>query len=446
MRSHRTVIIVAVLAVGLALSGYAATAAAPPASAVRPADVGISVSVPDLHGLSQASATSTLTSAGLTAGAIGKTYSRTAPVSTVVTQSVAPGALVSPGSSIDMTVSAGPPPPPSSSLRLHRVRRITGSLSAKSVVASQHGLVFAQNMMYRHTVSVFSEKTHRLVRTISDRVRLSDFGFGGHPGTVRGAPVEAAMSPDGKYAYISNYSMYGAGFPRPGHDVGSPASRFDRSFVYRIPLGTLKIDQVIKVGSVPKYLAVTPDGRYLLVSNWTSYTVSIVNTRTGHQFRTIRVGRYPRGIAIDPDSRWAYVAVMGSNDVAKIDLRDFSLHWVRNVGSSPRHLVMSPKGGILYVTLNGSGRVAKVSVRTRKVVDRVTTGSQPRSMTMAQDGRSLYVVNYESSTVSKVRTSDMRVIQTVRTDRHPIGITYVDKTREVWVSCYSGSIIVFRDR
>jgi YVTN family beta-propeller protein len=313
-------------------------------------------------------------------------------------------------------------------------------------VATQHGLVLAQNMIYRHTISVFDDGSLKLLKTISDKVRLADFGYTGYSGTVHGGPVEAAISPDGRYAYVSNYSMYGPGFSHPGHDVGGPASGFDKSFVYRIPLDTLVIDKVIAVGSVPKYLAVTPDGRYLLVSNWDSYTVSVVDTTTNRQVRQIKVGAHPRGIAIDAASRYAYIAVMGSTKIARIDLETFALGWIRHVGSGPRHLVLSPAGDFLYVTLNGSGKVAKIRISTGKVVKSVSTGGQPRSMTMAEDGLSLYVVNYASSTVSKIRTSDMRVIQTVRTDTHPIGITYVDRTRQIWVSCYSGSILVFSDR
>ena len=446
MRSHRTAVVAALLAAVLALIGCIIAPSGPSSATARPAAAVQSATVPDMHGLREPVAASVLASAGLGIGSVGKAHDPVAPVATVISQSFEPGTMLVPGSSVDVTLSLGPRPPASSSLRLHRVKRTTGAFSPKSVVASQGGLVFAQNMMYRHTVSVFNDKTHRLIKTIRDSVRLSDFGFGGHPGTVRGGPVEAAMSPDGRYVYVSNYSMWGAGFHHPGHDVGSPASGFDRSFVYRIPVATLKIDQVIRVGSVPKYLAVTPDGRYLLVSNWTSYTVSVVDTATGRQIRSIRVGRYPRGIAIDPQSRFAYIAVMGSSNLVRIDLRTFALRTLHGVGSSPRHLVMSPAGDYLYVTLNGSGRVAKVRVSTGRVVASAASGSQPRSMTIAEDSLSLYVVNYVSGSVSKIRTSDMHVIQRVGVDHHPIGITYVNSTREVWVSCYSGSIIVFRDR
>ena len=80
-----------------------------------------------------------------------------------------------------------------------RVQRITGELTPKSVVASPAGQVFAQNMMYTHTVSVFGADG-ALHKTISDEVDLADFGEEGHSGSSRGAPVEMAFSPDGKTA------------------------------------------------------------------------------------------------------------------------------------------------------------------------------------------------------------------------------------------------------
>jgi YVTN family beta-propeller protein len=333
---------------------------------------------------------------------------------------------------------------PSSALRLHLIKTITGRLSPKSVVASQTGLVFAQNMIYRHTITVYNRR-FRLVKTISDSVVLSRFGYPAYHGRYSGGPVEAAFAPGSQYAYVSNYSMYGPDLRHPGDDVCSPASGIDPSFVYRIDVGRLRIDRVTRVGSVPKFLAVTPNGRYVLVSNWCSYDLSVISAATAKEIRRIRLGPYPRGVAIGRESKFAYVAVMGSTDVAKVDLRTFRVRWLRHVGVAPRHLVLSPDGRFLYATLNAEGRIAKVAVRSGRVVAKVATGVAPRSMSIAPDGRSLYVVNYESNTVSKLRTGDMRVLQTVRTNTHPIGITYDDATRRVWVACYTGSIMVFRD-
>lgn len=338
-----------------------------------------------------------------------------------------------------------PPGPPSARLRLRYVTTIGGRISPKSVDASGAGLVFAQNMIYTHTVTVYNDRSYRLVATIPDAVRLSRWGYPQYPGRYLGGPVEAAFSPDRRYVYVSNYSMYGPKLTRQGHDVCSPADHYDSSFVYRIRVATKHIDQVIHVGSVPKFLAVTPNDKYLLVSDWCSYALSVVNVRTAKEIKRIALGPYPRGIAVDPRSTTAYVAVMGSTEIAKINLRKFTVRWITDVGTSPRHLVMSPRGRWLYATLNADGTVAKINRRTGRVVARVSTGSQPRSMAIASDGESLYVVNYGSNTVTKIRTSDMTIIQTVQTNSAPIGITYVPDRRQIWVACYSGTIMVFKD-
>lgn len=323
-------------------------------------------------------------------------------------------------------------------------KTISGKISPKSVVHSGTGLFFAQNMMYSHTITVY-DRDYNLVKTIPDSVNLSKYGYSKFKGNYKGAPVEASFSPDGKYAWVSNYNMHGSGFNKPGDDECSPAQKTDNSFLYQINTETFNIENVIQVGSVPKFVATTPDNRLVLVSNWCSWDLSIVDTENNKEIERIKLGRYPRGIAVDGDSEKAYVAVMGSHDIAKVGLDDFSVSWLKNIGHSPRHLDIDPAGNYLYATLNGEGKIAKIDLSTGKVLKKATTGKAPRSMVLSDDGQRLYVVNYYSNTVSKVRTSDMKVLQQVNVASHPIGITYDPQTREVWVACYSGQIMVFQD-
>lgn len=319
-----------------------------------------------------------------------------------------------------------------------------GAISPKSVAASGTGLVFAQNMMYRHSVTVYDARRLRLKATIPDTVRLSRLGYPRYAGTQRGAPVEAAFSPDHRYAYVSNYSMYGAGFGPEGTDECSPASGYDRSFVYRIPLDTLRIDRAYRVGPVPKVVATSRDGKYVLASNWCGYDLSVISVKRGRQVRSIPIGPYPRGIAISPTKDAAYVAEMGGTEIVRVDLGDWSTRRI-TIGSGPRALALGPGGRYLFATLNAEGRVARLDLKSGAVV-KVATGEAPRSLAIAPDGRSLYVVNYESGTVDKVRASDMRVLQSVDACHHPIGITYEPVTSRVWVACYGGSIRVYDDR
>ena len=320
------------------------------------------------------------------------------------------------------------------------------NLQPKSIVHSGTGLFFAQNMMYRHNISVFDRQSN-LIATIDDKVDLTSFGINipNRSSVVRGSPVEAAFSPDAKYAYVSNYAMYGDGWDPSAVDTCQGKDR-DQSFIYRVNTTTFAIDQVIEVGAVPKYLAVSPDNKYVVVSNFCSLDVSIIDATTNKEVQRIDVGLHPRGIAITHDSSTAYVTIMGGGIIAAINLNDFTTRTISSAGYTPRHLVLSPDNSVLYVTNNKAGQIRAINPLTDTLIKAVATGSEPRTMVLSDDGSSLYVVNYKSDTMVKVRTSDMQVIQTVQTGHHPVGITYDAAMRRVWVANYAGSLSVFDDK
>jgi YVTN family beta-propeller protein len=195
------------------------------------------------------------------------------------------------------------------------------------------------------------------------------------------------------------------------------------------------------VGSVPKVVAVTPDNKYILVSNWCSYTVTIISVDSGKTVQSVKIGRYPRGIAITQDSVYAYVAEMGGSGIHRIDLRNFSKSFIP-VGVNPRAVVLSPDQKTLYVTLNSSGKVAAWDLEKNKLIKSVRTGKTARSLDISSDGTALFVVNYESGTMSKVRASDLKLIQTIKVCREPIGVTFDAPSQNTWVACYGGSIKV----
>ncbi len=354
------------------------------------------------------------------------------------------------------TTSTIPPLPADQRVLEHRAD-LTGDLASKSVVASGTGVYVAQNMMYRHTISVFGADKS-LLATVPDSIDLARFAADLDPaalgldvadGSYQGAPVEAAFDSTGRYAYISNYRLYGPGFDADPGD-GCNKDQGDPSLVYRLDTQLVAtpdqaIDRVYAVGSVPKYVAVTPDDRLLLVTNWCTFDLSIIELASGTTLATIELGRHPRGIAVTQDSSRAYVTVMGGSDIAVVDLASFEVGWLDDVGASPRHVVLSPDDTTLYATLNGEGTVIKIDTATGEVTDRVTTGIAPRSMARSTDGTALYVVNYESDTMTKLRAADFAILDEVSTAHHPIGITYDAFNDEVWIACYSGVIHVYAE-
>lgn len=330
----------------------------------------------------------------------------------------------------------------SAETKMKLIKTINGSISPKSVRSSGDGLVSAHNMMYRHSVTIYDSKTFELIKTIPDSVSLKDFGYSKSASNFKGAPVEGSYSPDGKYLYVTNYAMYGPGFNKEGHDTCSPASGYDTSFVYRINRSNYQIDSIYPVGSVPKVVEVTPDNKYVLVTNWCSYTLTVISINSQKVVKTIKIGRYPRGIAVSKDSKKAYVAEMGGSRIHVINLEDFTVSYIP-IGSNPRAIVLSPDNTKMYVTMNLSGKVASWDLVTNKPGKTVKTGNAARSLAISSDGTALFVVNFTSDTISKVRTSDMKVLQTLSACNEPIGITYDEPTGNTWVACYKGQIKIY---
>ena len=318
-------------------------------------------------------------------------------------------------------------------------------LKPKSVVVGPRGLVFAQNMMYRHNVLVF-DQFGVVVAKIDDSVDLQDFGLSEESQLVRGAPVEAAVSPDGQYLWVSNYKMYGDRYQSNANDECGRGD-WEDSFVYRVNLNTFEIDGVVPTGAVPKFLQVSPDGRRLVVANWCGFDVSVIDTERLIEIGRVDLGRHPRGVAITNDSSKAYVTVMGAERIDLVDLETLTVESsLTSSGITPRHIVLSDDGKTLLSSNHLMDTVRSIDLETDSVIGTVRTGSQTRSLAVSDDETALYVVNYLDGTISKVRTSDMEILQTVSVGGRPVGISYDPVTRRLWVADYEGRLIVFEDQ
>lgn len=333
-------------------------------------------------------------------------------------------------------------PPDTHTLTL--TQTITGEIRPKSIAHSGTGRFFAQNMMYRHSITVY-DRNFELIKTISDQINMADYPVSSYSGKAEGSPVEIAFSSDGKTAWVSNFKMFGEEFRNPGQDNCVQSPNYDPSFLYQINTQSLEIEQIIQVGCVPKYLTVTPNDQYILVSNWCSGDISIIDIAQGKEIRRLPVGAFPRGIAVDSDSRTAYVALMGEGRLAMIDLREFTLGWIDNIGKTPRHLCLGPADRFLYISLARPGEVIKIDLVRKEVIHSRKIGAEVRSMTFSRDKKYLYVVDYDENKVVKVSTGDLTVKEEVPTYEKPIGITVDEVTGNIWVACYTGYIQIFDD-
>jgi YVTN family beta-propeller protein len=198
----------------------------------------------------------------------------------------------------------------------------------------------------------------------------------------------------------------------------------------------------IATGKTPKVVDVTPDSRYVLVANWHSGSITVIDAATLAPVATIQSGAsphfIPRGLAVSPDSRTAWVANMGGGTISTIDLD--ALKKVREdaITPNPRHLVLSRDGRTLYVSENAGGAVLKYDVVERKVVARSAVGSQARTIALSHDERILYAVSNEDGRIVALRAGDLSHLYDAPFVA-PMGVAVSPDDRRVWVTSYTGA-------
>ena len=297
--------------------------------------------------------------------------------------------------------------------------------------------------MYRHSVTLYDADGNLLAK-IPDAVTLSNFGFNQYADkSYLGGPVEAVFSEQGKYLWVSNYNMMGTEFKNPGCDACN-GKNYDPGFIYKINTSSFKIENVIKVGAVPKFLALSKDEQLLVASNWSSGDISIVDLVSEKEIKKVDVGAHPRGLSISSDSKKVYTTIMGSTKIACVDLQSYEVDYLTDIGKSPRHIVLTKNDSLLYISLNSSNSIVKYNLANNTKAE-CKTNAGPRTMIVSPDENYIYVVNYFANTFSKIRTDSMTVVEVVATGNHPIGITANWQSSEIWVACYEGKLEVFKD-
>ena len=133
----------------------------------------------------------------------------------------------------------------------------------------------------------------------------------------------------------------------------------------------------IPVGLAPQSIAVTPDGKKILVNNSGDLSVTVIDAQKRAAIATIPFltegqkaklerndeGIFPMaGLQITPDSRWALSAVGVLDVVAVIYLPTLRLADLIRVGREPSGIAISLDGKFAYVANSGANDVSVIEL------------------------------------------------------------------------------------
>jgi DNA-binding beta-propeller fold protein YncE len=174
-------------------------------------------------------------------------------------------------------------------------------------------------------------------------------------------------------------------------------------------------------------LAITANGKTIVVANYENDSISLINTATGAASAELdlRPGKNDPLQAGVPGGEFPYWVAIKGNDIAYVSsVRDREIVLVKLQGTSPsiagripvtgnpNRMVLNKAQTRLYVALDNSDEIAVIDTRWNLVIDAVKTaapqgllasvtpGASPNSLTFSPDGRTLYVTNGGTNSVA----------------------------------------------
>jgi YVTN family beta-propeller protein len=280
-------------------------------------------------------------------------------------------------------------------------------------------------------------------------------------------PHEAAVSPDGRYAYVANYGAFrvfqeGA---RPRMERGHTITVLDlreKKVAATWDLGEYTMPHGIWVSRDGKRLWVTCEGaqavlelstadgkilkawktnqntshmvvptrdeKKLYVTNIGSGSATVINRETD-EVKSIPTGAGAEGIDVRPDGSEVWVTNRGANTISIINTATDEIEATLDSGGRfPIRLKFTPDGRQAFVSNAQSNTVTVFDVATRKLVDTIEVGQVPVGIQMTPDGRLAFVANTNANLVTVIDVPGRKVVRNFTTGTEPDGMAWAPAT------------------
>ena len=216
-------------------------------------------------------------------------------------------------------------------------------------------------------------------------------------------PLNMVISPDGKYAVITNN---GAG----------------KQSVQVLSVEQNKVVQTVELSRSYLGISFYDKGRKLAVSGGTDSKVMLYNFSSGilTLVDSILLGEsWPKdklwlgGISVDDNASVMYITAKEIDALYAVDIKSKKVIKKITLPAKPYTCLSSLKNPYLYVSLWGGKQVAVLNKSTLGIEKLVSTGSHPTDMVESKDGKFLYVSNANQNTVSVINIELVKEIETL---------------------------------
>jgi YVTN family beta-propeller protein len=270
-------------------------------------------------------------------------------------------------------------------------------------------------------------------------------------------PHEVVASPDGKFAYITNYGGGRSAFHTisvvdlsaqkalPAVDLGVLRGAHGIDFadgkVYftaevnkaigRLDASGKQVEWVLGTGQNATHMViVSKDARRIFTSNIASDTITVIesdNSGTWNETQ-VHVGKGPEGFDVSPDGKEVWAANSQDGSVSVIEVASKKV--AQTIDVSTKHsnrLKFSPDGKLVLVSDAGASDVIVLDAAARSVKKKLTVGRGPEGILIAPDGSYAYVATAQDNSVAVVDLKSLEVTGHIATGNGPDGLAWAQR-------------------
>ena len=181
----------------------------------------------------------------------------------------------------------------------------------------------------------------------------------------------------------------------------------------------------------PYQLGFSPDGRFLGVNGLARNQVDVYDAASMKLLHRFPVVATPSHLAYSPDSATLFVSLQDSDKLAAFDLRTMTEKWVVPVGKTPAG-VLWLNGRVLVADM-GTDHIAVVDPSTGEILEHVQTGKGAHNLFLSPDRKILWVNNRAGGTTVSLDAATLKPIHSYAIPGGPDDMDFAPNGK-IWIT------------
>jgi len=206
----------------------------------------------------------------------------------------------------------------------------------------------------------------------------------------------------------------------------------------------------LPTGEGPHEVGISPDGRFAMVSNYgrrgsPGQSLTLVDIPSASVVKTIDLGEYrsPHGIEWLDDARVA-VTVEANQALIVVDVETGAVSHAIETGQQTSHMVaLDPARQRAYTSNIGSGSLTVLDLEADGRIRNIETGKGAEGLTVTGRDGHIWVTNREDDTITVVDGDSLEVLKTFPSEGFPIRAAATPKGQVLVTRARAGDLAIY---